>query len=553
MPYGLEVYHTLLLWSPINDENTPNVDGKNVMVAGLGPAGLLATHYFSKAGAKVIGIDALNIEITPKIKYISENLIEDVALYLNEPLSKRKPSGIGGVMEYGITARWNKNYLDLLVGLLLRRESIKFIGSRRLGGLISCEDVFDQYKFNHLAICIGSAKPKVPFYCKGLFEGYSLTKGVVMASDFLMSLHINRESQYIQNISNTPVYVIGCGLTAIDTACEVRALLKQKGVQNPDVTILYHKEYYQSSAYNINHLEFKKALLEGIKIQQNAKLTEVYKQNGKLHRIELQDGSIYECKMLIIAIGTEPNRHHVIDFLNKENISVFGDCDPKYTGSVVNALASVRNGIIDALSKTLVSNSITENFEEILELPKITTQEVGSGLFEIRIQSTLFAKKVTAGSVIKLQETYKSSIAITVCSIKNNNIIAFLHNTNAETQSLIQAIRCSKTIHINGVNCNKLPQISKDVIIIASKKTEKIFRSIFPQNQILLPHSNIENDCNEYLIAIENYKVQNAVIQRLSRKKYKFIVYNKMNCMLGGICGRCVMPNGRYACLENVE
>lgn len=562
LPYGLEVYNMLLEWNPLNNEAKPNLQGKNVLVAGLGPAGLFASYLFAKTGAKVLGIDALNIEITPKIKHIAENIIEDITSYLNESLSQRKPSGIGGVMEYGITARWNKNYLDLLIGLLLRRKDIEFVGSRRIGGLLNYEDVFNRYKFNHVALCVGSATPKVPFYCKGLFSGYALTKGVIMASDFLMSLHINHKSDHIRKVTNSPVFILGCGLTAIDTACETRAILKQKGIQNPDVTILYHRKYSDAASYKINHLEFKKALEEGVKIMHETELLGVNKSHDIIESITLSNGKTLPCKTLVIAIGTKPNHHHIVDFLtHEENITLFGDCNPKYTGSVVNALASVQDGIREAFHKTMVNMNITQNIKEIAGKPKIIAKEISKNLFEVNIVSPLFARKLTAGNVIKLQEMYKNSIALTICNVHQNTITAYIQNTNEDTQSLIQAILSKRTVHINGINCNKLPNVTHGTVIIASEKTRVIFQKIFPNNKILLPQSKIDVYTNEYLIAIEDEKMRDKIKKEIQRQrnsqmettKYEVIIYNKMNCMLGGICGRCIMTNGKYACLENVE
>jgi NADPH-dependent glutamate synthase beta subunit-like oxidoreductase len=553
MPHGLEIYNTLLEWNPLNSETPPNLQGKNVLIAGLGPAGLFASYLFAKAGAGVLGIDALNIEITPKIQQIATNIIEDISPFLNEPLSQRKPSSIGGVMEYGITARWNKNYLDILIGLLLRRKNIKFVGSRRIGGLLNYDDIFSRYKFNHVALCVGSATPKLPFYCKGLFTGYTLTKGVVMASDFLMSLHINRESTHIAETTQVPVFVLGCGLTAIDTACEIRAILKEKSITNPDVTILYHRKYGDAASYKINHLEFKKALEEGVKIMHEAELTEISTHNNAVSGLILKNGRMLTCETLVIAIGTKPNHSHIIDFLGKENITLFGDCNPQYTGSVVNALASVRNGINEAFGKTQQNQNIAQNISEITDTPKITATKIGDDLFEIGVKSLLFAKKLKAGNVIKLQEMYRNSIAATVCDITDDVITVFLYNANTVTQSLIEAIATGKTIHINGINCTKLPNVTPQTVIITSEKTHRIFQKMFPNNKILLPLSTIDVRDNEYLIAIEDEKTRNKTVEMLGNTKCEVVVYNKMNCMLGGICGRCITQNGKYACLENVE
>ncbi len=546
MPYGLEVYNLLLLWNPLQIKEHHNLQGKDILVAGLGPAGLFASYLFGKSGANVIGIDAINIEITPKIRYIMENTIKDVSPLISEPLTERLQSNIGGVMEYGITARWNKNYLDLLIGLILRKKNIQFVGSRRIGGLLNYNDVSQRYKFNHIALCVGSASPKIPFYINGLFDDYRLANGIMMASDFLMSLHINRQSDYLQSIQS-PVYILGCGLTAIDTACEVRTFLCQTEA-NPQVKILYHKNYEQSPSYNINHLEFKKALQEGIEIIQNTTAIEVIKNKNKIEEIKLANGKTLKCKHLIIAIGTSPNHKHIQDFIGKNDVSLFGDCNPQYTGSVVKALASVRNNINIAIQKTLCNQNISQNVNEITHNPDVYIKNIENNLHEVTIESPLFAHKVKVGNVLKLQEMYKNSLAFTVVKVKNNTITLYIDG-NANTSSLIKAIKNQK-IHINGINCNSFPMIDKNTAVIVSSKTQIIFKEIFPNNNIILHSSKIPPN-GKYLVAIEDEQIQKAVLNQIQGTATVFL-YNKMNCMLGGICGRCIQPNRTYSCINNI-
>jgi hypothetical protein len=69
-------------------------------------------------GHQVFAIDGLKIEPLPET--FIRNPIRDVtALYEN--LDDRIMAGFGGVAEYGITVRWNKNFLKLIRLLLERR------------------------------------------------------------------------------------------------------------------------------------------------------------------------------------------------------------------------------------------------------------------------------------------------------------------------------------------------------------------------------------------------------------------------------------------------
>jgi NADPH-dependent glutamate synthase beta subunit-like oxidoreductase/NAD(P)H-flavin reductase len=128
-------------------------------------------------------------------------------------------AGFGGVAEYGITVRWDKNFLKLVRLLLQRRERYALFGGVRFGGTIDASDAFAR-GFDHIALAAGAGKPTVLDLPNGLAEG------VRTASDFLMALQLTGAAKR-DSIANMqlrlPVVVIGGGLTAIDTATEALA------------------------------------------------------------------------------------------------------------------------------------------------------------------------------------------------------------------------------------------------------------------------------------------------------------------------------------------
>lgn len=155
LPYGFEIYSLLSRWNPLNfqrslpRENT----GKNVLVVGLGPAGFNLAHHLLNDGHNVITIDGLKIE--PLIDNFQ--LIKD---FKHEKLSERTAGGFGGVAEYGITSRWDKNYLKIIRLLLERRENFVLYGGIRFGGTINADDAFN-LGFDHIALALGSGKPRM--------------------------------------------------------------------------------------------------------------------------------------------------------------------------------------------------------------------------------------------------------------------------------------------------------------------------------------------------------------------------------------------------------
>ena len=121
--------------------------------------------------------------------------------------------------EYGITVRWDKNFLTLLHLMLARRRRFKAYGGIRFGGTLPIEDAW-ALGFDHVAIAAGAGRPTI------IDMKNNLIRGIRKASDFLMALQLTgafkRES--LANLQvRLPALVIGGGLTAIDTATELLA------------------------------------------------------------------------------------------------------------------------------------------------------------------------------------------------------------------------------------------------------------------------------------------------------------------------------------------
>ena len=84
-------------------------------------------------GCSVVGIDGLKIEPLPQIFWSSRYATGAV---WKEPLDERILYGFGGVAEYGITVRWDKNFLKLIYLSLARRQCFQVYGGVRLGALL---------------------------------------------------------------------------------------------------------------------------------------------------------------------------------------------------------------------------------------------------------------------------------------------------------------------------------------------------------------------------------------------------------------------------------
>ena len=330
LPWGFEIYSLLTRWNPLNLERPlpKPATGYKVLIVGLGPAGFTLAHHLMNDGHTVVGVDGLKIEpleaeisgVTPLGERTPFRPIREVN-DLFESLNDRVMAGFGGVAEYGITVRWNKNYLKVIRLLLERREQFSMFGGIRFGGTITVDSAFE-LGFDHIALCAGAGRPTVVPMKNGLVNG------VRQASDFLMALQLTgaAKENSIANLQiRMPVVVIGGGLTAVDTATEsmayyvvqvekflhrYEALVKERGEaevrsdwtlaekeyadqflaharevrderaraaregRDPDlisllhswggVTIAYRRRMIDSPSYTLNHEEIDKALEEGI-------------------------------------------------------------------------------------------------------------------------------------------------------------------------------------------------------------------------------------------------------------------------------------------------
>ncbi len=225
LPWGFEIYSLLTRWNPLNLRNPlPKAPtGKRVLVVGMGPAGFSLSHFLMNDGHTVVGIDGLKIEpLPPELSGVDAaggrvpfKPVRDVH-ELYESLDERAMAGFGGVAEYGITVRWDKNFLKIIRLLLERRAQFALFGGVRFGGTVTAEDAF-ALGFDHVALAIGAGRPTVLDMPNGL------ARGVRTASDFLMALQLTgaAKADSIANMQlRLPVVVIGGGLTAIDTATE---------------------------------------------------------------------------------------------------------------------------------------------------------------------------------------------------------------------------------------------------------------------------------------------------------------------------------------------
>ena len=330
LPFGAEIYYLLSRWNPLAKVSAIASLSKRYLIVGLGPAGFAMAYYLLNQGHHVTAIDGLDITPLP-LEFLQpiENwpkLINDLGVY--------KPQGFGGVAEYGITDRWDKYNLLLIRMLLERYPNFEMKGNFRLGRDITIKDAIEKGGYDYVSLCLGAGRPK------GVDIANIDAKGVISAFTFLASLHMNKpDFQY-----KMPVVIIGAGLTAMDSAM---AALKYNNDVYKDVTIIYRKSMQDSPSYKENHHELQMTLDLGVKFIENTDLESI--EADALGNIVSINKNI-AAGTLIYSIGTHPNdtifaTESETFALYKDKIGIFGDMDPKYAGTVVKAIASIRDWV----------------------------------------------------------------------------------------------------------------------------------------------------------------------------------------------------------------
>ncbi len=377
LPWGFEIYGLLTRWNPL-DLRRPVMKadtGAKVLVVGLGPAGFTLAHHLMNDGHAVVGIDGLKIEplpadlsgVLPSGTRVPFRPIRDVH-DLYDRLDERVMAGFGGVAEYGITVRWNKNFLKVIRLLLERRSRMTIVGGVRFGGTLGVDDAFAM-GFDHIALCMGAGRPTVVPLRNGL------ARGVRQASDFLMALQLTGAAKpdSLANLQvRMPIVVIGGGLTAIDTATEAlayypvqvekflaryetlaaergeaavraawtaeetatadeflahaRAIRAERAAAKAEgrdarltrllnswggATIAYRRRLIDAPSYTLNHEEVAKGLEEGMRFLENATPVGVEVDAGghaeALTALVGTEERRLPARTILVAAGTQPN------------------------------------------------------------------------------------------------------------------------------------------------------------------------------------------------------------------------------------------------------
>jgi len=568
LPWGFEIYSLLTRWNPLNFARPlPKANsGYKVLVVGLGPAGYSLSHHLMNDGHTVCAVDGLKIEplpehfsgVNPHGDFVGFRPIRDIH-EIYESLDDRVMAGFGGVAEYGITVRWDKNFLKIIRLLLERRRQFAMFGGVRFGGALTVDNAFE-LGFDHVALCAGAGRPTVIPMKNGL------VRGVRQASDFLMALQLTGAARHnsIANLQlRLPVVVIGGGLTAIDTATESLAyypvqvkkfldryeelcasrgeaavrlvwneeereiadefIAHAKAIREEDdkaadegrnpiylkllqgwggVTLAYRRRMIDSPSYTLNHEEVAKALEEGIHFAECLSPEEVHIDRfghaeaivmGKLawdaekqKLVSNGESATLPARSILVAAGTQPNtvleREDATNFVldgkyfqaldesglpvkpervakpnevrvltslrpDGKAISFFGDLHPSFSGNVVKAMGSAKQGY-PVISRILADRRKPEGVDGAALIAQMNNDlratvadviRLTPTIIEVIVKAPLAARAFNPGQFYRLQnfETLAPRTADTVLGMEGLALTGASVDREAGTLSTI--------------------------------------------------------------------------------------------------------------------
>ncbi len=608
LPWGFEIYSLLTRWNPLNFARpVPKPSsGYKVLVVGLGPSGFTLSHYLMNDGHTVMAVDGLKIEPLPEdvsgVNAFGDRVpfrpLRDVT-EIYERLDERVNAGFGGVAEYGITVRWNKNFLKVIRLLLERRSQFSMFGGVRFGGTMTVDSAFEM-GFDHIALCAGAGRPTVIPMKNGL------VRGVRQASDFLMALQLTgaAKKDSIANLQiRMPIVVIGGGLTAIDTATEslayyivqVEKFLRRyealvaelgeravKAIWNPEetgiaqeflshasaieaertsakregrtpnltkllqqwggATVAYRRRLVDAPSYTLNHEEVAKAMEEGVRFAECLAPQEVeidqYKCASAL-RFERQrfDDAIGKlvatgehitipARTILVAAGTQPNtvlaredeqnfkldgryfqavdeagepvkptrnaKPETVQVLISKRadgraISFFGDLHPSFSGNVVKAMGSAKQGypiISRTLAKQPPQNPAPAILAEKLRLelrPAVRDViRLTPNIVEIIVKAPIAARAFEPGQFYRLQN-YESQathgngtllamegLALTGASVdQENGLLSTIVLEMGGSSDLCSLLKPGEPVILMGPTGTPTETPSKETVLLA--------------------------------------------------------------------------------------
>jgi NADPH-dependent glutamate synthase beta subunit-like oxidoreductase/NAD(P)H-flavin reductase len=508
LPWGLEIYQLLTRWNPLNVERPAlrPYNGRNVLVVGLGPAGYTLAHHLACEGFGVVAIDGLKVEpLDPWLVAAGESApspIETASVLFGD-LGERRLLGFGGVSEYGITVRWDKNFLTVIALTIARNPNVKIYGGVRFGGTITLEDAW-ALGFHHVAISAGAGRPTI------IDMKNNLSRGIRKASDFLMALQLTGAYKHtsIANLQvSLPAIVIGGGLTAIDTATELLAyyqvqiekeleryeLLERSGHTEASLRARFDDEEWEALERHLAHGrqlrdEKTRAKAEG-RAPQVQKLLDAWGGVTLVYRKGLNDSPAYRLNHEEVAKSLEEGVRYIehmspLEAVLDERAHVKAVRFKR--GGVSTASPLEGDDVIDLPARTVCVAAGTS--------PNVIYEKEYPGTFELDAKKQYFrahAARVDGAGRVTLEPAPN---AFFTSYLKDGKTVSFYGDNNARyAGSVVKAMASAKDGYphvvalfpeIRGQGASSQPQRDADLRALFAKLDDELVATVHQVNRL---------------------------------------------------------------------
>ncbi|MCC8467523.1 MAG: 2-polyprenylphenol hydroxylase, partial [Rickettsia endosymbiont of Eriopis connexa] len=357
-------------------------------------------------------------------------------------------------------------------------------------------------------------------------------------------------------------------------------------------TVYYRGKLQDSPAYKLNHEELIYALALGVDFKENMQplrinvdkygyMESVVFENRNRHceqsktAWQSQEFGLtrlpHQCyafprnevktKTVIMAIGIENNTQ-----FDEDKYSYFGDCNPKYSGSVVKALASTKEGY-EAINKRLINvPSFKNSYKDfctqldyllVSRIHKINILD--NKTFELIIHSPLAAKNFKFGQFFRLQNYSEDAakliepVALSPTDIDvEKGLIRFVIYEVGKSTSLCKTLSENEKVVLMGPTGSPLeiPQNKKIVIVDSEVGNIGLLKVLKENNNevIFVSYSDIKI---RKLVSVDIVIINASpeIIEELQSLKNEIFsentklivsVNSSMQCMMKGICGQCI-------------
>jgi hypothetical protein len=351
-------------------------------------------------------------------------------------------------------------------------------------------------------------------------------------------------------------------------------------ITSKQVFILYHQDITESVGYQTAPKEYQYAIEEGVKVLDHAKVLSL--QSGLSQEVVgvwIQrlngDEELIPCDGVLIATGVTQSDL----YKDRQYVYKVGDLDPDFRGSVVKSLHSGRTKAIEIASQKMNISvhpkrpsigDIQDKFSKwIKKIDFLSDHYV-----KLTIHAPYLAQKGRPGHLCRFHSAHHvKGIPLSFYRSIDNDIELIIHMVGPATEALKHLI-LHERVHVMGPVGQPLtfplnPSLCWIVqgaqivmalssIITHSSVTQKIIwlyqdekelfdLSVLGMSNTISVHIIRVSDIDDVPVNASDYVITTidpALKKKLPISAHQWFYHKSMQCMMQGICGRCIHKEG---------